>query len=587
MATNYRKEVNVLEKLHKIFARMVSGVRNFSYEDSLKSLGLSTLESKSLGGELIDMLEIIRGLDRVAEKVTLRLVNGGSRCAGRVEIHYKKKWGTVNAYSWDLQDATVVCRELGCGPAVSAPGGAHFGEGTGPVVFQAAQCTGTESALRECASYAWGHHSWWHSYDAGVICSESAKPRLMNGSSPCAGRLEIYSSGSWATVCGDGKSWSLLEAEAVCKSLGCGAGVAAPLNAHFGEGSDRVIGPPSCGHQRDVGVICSDHTDLRLSSGATRCSGRLETQHGTQWGTICDVYFVLEDAGVVCDHLRCGAVAEILGGAHFGKGTGPVWRENYRCRGNESSFWDCPVSSWDQIQCSHENDVSVICSEHMQIRLSDGGSPCAGRVEVYYDGIWGSVCDDSWDVANAHVACKQLGCGNALEMTLPDSCRPGSGPVWLDEINCSGNESFLWDCPSAPWSKHVCSHKEDVRIMCSEHKELRLVNGMHRCEGRVEVFYNGTWGTVCSESLDSHDAEVICKQLQCGHLASIDYYARLFGEGSGPILLDEVECMSHESTIWQCQTDPWGKHNCHHREDAGVVCSGGNLAKERAHSANH
>ncbi|XP_078392583.1 scavenger receptor cysteine-rich type 1 protein M130-like [Cetorhinus maximus] len=123
--------------------------------------------------------------------------------------------------------------------------------------------------------------------------------------------------------------------------------------------------------------------------------------------------------------------------------------------------------------------------------------------------------------------------------------------------------------------------------MCSEHKELRLVNGMHRCEGRVEVFYNGTWGTVCSESLDSHDAEVICKQLQCGHLASIDYYARLFGEGSGPIWLDEVECMSHESTIWQCQTDPWGKHNCHHREDAGVVCSGGNLAKERAHSANH
>ncbi|XP_078391065.1 scavenger receptor cysteine-rich type 1 protein M130-like [Cetorhinus maximus] len=223
----------------------------------------------------------------------------------------------------------------------------------------------------------------------------------------------------------------------------------------------------------------------------------------------------------------------------------------------------------------------------MQIRLSDGGSPCAGRVEVYYNGIWGSVFDDSWDVANAHVACKQLGCGNALEMTLPDSCRPGSGPVWLDEINCSGNESFLWDCPSAPWSKHVCSHKEDVRIMCSEHKELRLVNGMHRCEGRVEVFYNGTWGTVCSESLDSHDAEVICKQLQCGHLASIDYYARLFGEGSGPIWLDEVECMSHESTIWQCQTDPWGKHNCHHREDAGVVCSGGNLAKERAHSANH
>lgn len=111
--------------------------------------------------------------------------------------------------------------------------------------------------------------------------------------------------------------------------------------------------------------------------------------------------------------------------------------------------------------------LSCCLTEHMQIRLSGGGSPCAGRVEVYYDGSWGSVCDDSWDAANAHVACKQLGCGNALEVTLPDSCGAGSGPIWLDEIDCSGNETFLWDCPSAPWSKHDCSHKEDVRIMCS------------------------------------------------------------------------------------------------------------------------
>ncbi|XP_067881606.1 uncharacterized protein, partial [Heterodontus francisci] len=188
-------------------------------------------------------------------------------------------------------------------------------------------------------------------------------------------------------------------------------------------------------------------------------------------------------------------------------------------------------------------------------RLSDGGSPCTGRVEIYYNGTWGSVCDDSWDLADADVVCKQLGCGKALDLALPASCGPGSGPVWLDELTCSGNESFLWECPSASWGHHDCSHKEDVRIMCSEHKELRLVNGKHRCEGRVEVFYNGTWGTVCSERLDGPDAEVICKQLQCGPLSSIDYYAQSFGEGSGPIWLDGMECISHESFLWQCQTE--------------------------------
>ncbi|XP_078408912.1 antigen WC1.1-like [Cetorhinus maximus] len=212
-------------------------------------------------------------------------------------------------------------------------------------------------------------------------------------------------------------------------------------------------------------------------------------------------------------------------------------------------------------------------SEHIQLRLSDGGSPCAGRVEIYYSGTWGSVCDDSWDLTDADVVCKQLHCGKALDVTLPASCGPGSGPVWLEGLECSGEESYLWQCPSAYLGSHDCSHKEDVKIMCSEHKELRLVNGKHRCQGRAEVFYNGTWGTVCSETLDSHDAEVICKQLQCGPLASIDYSARSFGEGSGRIWLDEIECISHESTIWQCRTDPWGQHNCNHREDAGVLCS--------------
>jgi len=114
-------------------------------------------------------------------------------------------------------------------------------------------------------------------------------------------------------------------------------------------------------------------------------------------------------------------------------------------------------------------------------------------------------------------------------------------------------------------------------ITLTEHKELRLVKGKHRCEGRVEVFYNGTWGTVCSENLDRKDAEVICKQLDCGTLTFIDYDARLFRVGSGPIWLDEVECLSHESTLWQCQADPWGQHNCDHREDAGVVCSGNTM----------
>ncbi|XP_051896701.1 antigen WC1.1-like [Pristis pectinata] len=230
--------------------------------------------------------------------------------------------------------------------------------------------------------------------------------------------------------------------------------------------------------------------------------------------------------------------------------------------------------------------LPTILQKHLQLRLTGGGSPCAGRIEIYYGGSWGSVCDDSWDLADAQVVCKQLGCGNALDTKLSGHCGESSDTIWLDELSCSGDESFLWQCPSAPWGEHDCAHKEDATVMCSEHKELRLVNGKHRCEGRVEVFYNGSWGTVCSETLDVVDAEIICEQLQCGPVENILYDARTFGEGSGYIWLDEMACNSHELTLWQCQSDPWGEHNCEHREDAGVVCSEARTPK-KPHSLNN
>uniref|UniRef100_A0A4W3GQV4 SRCR domain-containing protein n=1 Tax=Callorhinchus milii TaxID=7868 RepID=A0A4W3GQV4_CALMI len=106
----------------------------------------------------------------------LRLVNGGSPCAGRVEVYHDGQWGTVDGVGfgdsgWDMLDAAVVCKELGCGAALSASGDAHFGEGSGPVVTDNVQCKGSESTLRDCQSQSWSHRSWSHAYDAGLICS--------------------------------------------------------------------------------------------------------------------------------------------------------------------------------------------------------------------------------------------------------------------------------------------------------------------------------------------------------------------------------------------------------------------------------
>ena len=124
--------------------------------------------------------------------------------------------------------------------------------------------------------------------------------------------------------------------------------------------------------------------------------------------------------------------------------------------------------------------------------------------------------------------------------------------------------------------------------------DVRLVGGRIPSEGRVEVCYNSTFGTVCDDHWDEHDAQVVCSQLGytaqgqlettptitaqssyilCCLLGSIPVRRAGFGNGLGMIVLDDLDCSGSESSLFDCPSDsPVLVHNCDHSEDAGVRC---------------
>ncbi|XP_030852316.1 deleted in malignant brain tumors 1 protein-like [Strongylocentrotus purpuratus] len=171
-----------------------------------------------------------------------------------------------------------------------------------------------------------------------------------------------------------------------------------------------------------------------------------------------------------------------------------------------------------------------------------------------------------------------LGFDGALAAPGSAAFGQGSGDILLDGISCEITHDNLADCYHRGIGVSNCEHEEDSGAICfrGDPFKVRLTDGANDSEGRVEVMYNGSWGTVCDNGWDLNDARVVCRMLGFDGALAATVSAR-FGQDNGNILLVDVQCYGTEKNIADCYHRGIGVHNCSHARDSGAICFSGGM----------
>uniref|UniRef100_A0A8C4ZLA7 Lysyl oxidase homolog n=1 Tax=Gadus morhua TaxID=8049 RepID=A0A8C4ZLA7_GADMO len=204
-----------------------------------------------------------------------------------------------------------------------------------------------------------------------------------------------------------------------------------------------------------------------------------------------------------------------------------------------------------------------------------------GRIEVFYQGEWGTICDDDFSLANAQVLCRQLGFVSATGWAHSAKYGKGQGKIWLDNVLCNGGEKSIDACKSRGWGSSDCTHDEDAGVVCKDERipgfvdsnvidahvdenkveEVRLrvvVGGAKRrmpvTEGVLEVKHKDSWTQVCDLGWTPKNTRVVCGMLGFPHERKVNkkFYKLSLERQKHHFLVHSVACTGTEVHLAAC-----------------------------------
>jgi len=452
------------------------------------------------------------------------LVGGGNPRAGRLEVFHGTQWGTVCNDGFTDEAARVICYSLGFGYVGRKVDVDLYGVGDGLIWLNNVVCHGTELYIGECSLDGWrDDHNCSHHQDVAVSCfddstatnesdsiTSAVTPVRLVGGSNSTGRLEVLHDGVWGTVCDD--SFTNKAVRVVCKMLGFESGSEIDnRNFRIDNGSiwldnvqcrgtetdiaacsHNVWGVHNCRHNEDVAIFCYfSKIDVRLNGGRDPREGRLEVKYNGTWRSVCRDGFNDAVARDVCSMLGFGHVGRPSRN-HYGPGPGSFWLQSIQCNGTEQSIAECAHSGLGLGSCSSDKELAAVsCLIDDAVGLFGSRHPRKGRLEIYHNGHWGTVCRDYFNTAAAKVVCDSLGFGYAGWWKSAINYGLGTSMIWLDNVQCDGTERNISKCSHREWGEHNCGHSRDVAVVCYGNRSYTSTGGGY--DGRIFDIYFGTF----------------------------------------------------------------------------------------------
>ncbi|XP_049918073.1 lysyl oxidase homolog 3B isoform X1 [Epinephelus moara] len=390
------------------------------------------------------------------------------------------------------------------------------------------------------------------------------------------GRIELFYKGEWGTICDD--DFSISNANVLCRQLGFVSATGWTHSAKYGKGQgkiwlDNVLcnggeksielcksrgwGNSDCTHDEDAGVVCKDERipgfvdsnvidahvnenkieEVRLRSVVTMSrkkvpvtEGVVEVRYKDGWAQICDLGWTIKNTRVVCG---------MLGFPHERKVNKNFYKRLKKRAAEKVSRPKVNVSAGGRhTSKAKANSKSKQSSAGKRLYLE--------RQKNFYH-IHSVACTGT----EVHLA------ACPLEFSKPNTT-----------TTCEGGIAAVVSCMPGPLFMQNNGQKKKLKTSSN----VRLKGGAKLGEGRVEVLKDNEWGTVCDDRWDLLSASVVCRELGFGSAKEALTGARM-GQGMGPIYMNEVKCLGHEKSIWNCPFKNITSEDCQHMEDAAIRCN--------------